>query len=73
MHLSSSDLHTFTRWRLAFEVELKLVDATEISLSEIILKRLDREHHRTFKQLVIDFSCEYDYGQMKSHGNLLLF
>jgi hypothetical protein len=51
-------VYDFSNWRLAFEVDLKLVDAAEDSITDVILQRLDRTHHSTFKQLIIDFSSE---------------
>lgn len=54
----SAEVQSFSGWRLAFEVDLKLIDATEQTISDVILKRLDRHHHSSFKQLIIDFSSE---------------
>lgn len=52
----SSEAYSFSNWQLAFEVDLKLVDATSDDLAEAILKRF--HSHSTFKQLILDLSSK---------------
>lgn len=52
----SSEAYSFSNWQLAFEVDLKLVDATSDDLAEAILKRF--HSHSMFKQLILDLSSE---------------
>ncbi len=54
----SSQSYSFSNWRVAFEVDLKLVDAKEESISDVVLKRFGRKGHHAFKQLVLDFSSK---------------
>lgn len=49
---------SFNNWRLAFTVNLKLVDAHEETITEAILKMLGRQSKSSFKQLILDFSRE---------------
>ena len=51
----SAEKQEFSGWRLAFEVDLKLIDATEESVSKVLLSRLG-DQRNSFKQLVMDFS-----------------
>ncbi|KAI5120814.1 hypothetical protein M0805_003211 [Coniferiporia weirii] len=48
--------YPFANWRLAFEVDLKLVDATVDSVPDVILRRLGSLQPSTIKQLVLDLS-----------------
>ncbi|THU95309.1 hypothetical protein K435DRAFT_839574 [Dendrothele bispora CBS 962.96] len=51
-----SEIYNFSNWRIAFEVQLKLVDASESSISNVILKRYGRTGHSSFKHLILDLS-----------------
>ncbi|KAI5120808.1 hypothetical protein M0805_003206 [Coniferiporia weirii] len=48
--------YTFSNWRLAFEVDLKLVDATNESVADVVLKRLNSLRPSAVKQLILDLS-----------------
>ena len=50
---------SFNNWRLAFTVNLKLVDAHEETITEAILKMLGRQSKSSFKQLILDLSREF--------------
>ncbi|KLO12543.1 hypothetical protein SCHPADRAFT_410840 [Schizopora paradoxa] len=54
--MPGSESYSFSNWTVAFEVELKMVDAKEESLSGTILKRFGPKGTHAFKQLILDFS-----------------
>ncbi|KLO12433.1 hypothetical protein SCHPADRAFT_420281 [Schizopora paradoxa] len=54
--MPGSQSYSFSNWVVAFEVELKMVDVKEESLSEIVLKRFGHKGTHAFKQLILDFS-----------------
>ncbi|KAH8114471.1 hypothetical protein DFH11DRAFT_220480 [Phellopilus nigrolimitatus] len=51
-----SEPYSFSHWRLAFEIDLKLDESTEDTISEAILKRLGRQDSSGLNQLTLDLS-----------------
>ena len=57
--LHSSDKTSFAQWRLAYEVDLKLRDSSDNSISKSILSRLGLQQATGFKQLILALSSEW--------------
>ena len=62
-----SEAYSFSNWRLAYVIDLKLVDATANDIPGAIIPRF--HGHSKFKQLILDFSSMFlisDYSQLSS-------
>ncbi|KAH8110420.1 hypothetical protein DFH11DRAFT_1803752 [Phellopilus nigrolimitatus] len=51
-----SHAHQFSHWRLAFEIDLQLIESADETVLETISKRIGQQKPSSLKQLVLDLS-----------------